>query len=199
MNLRRQSTVMQKCELRVADNIDMEDFEISEEEEEEDPDDDAFVKEEKKKAKELKKQAKAGKKPNKWYTEFVNFHKKKREIQELLRDKSRRGSVLEAEIDKPDSLWISNNEREMANAVVNTLMQAHNEKRRNSTGQALKSSGETENSLGLPDDGMEEKVLKAASAPVTPSAKKKKSILKKQKSQKSLQEKSAENTPKTRR
>ena len=60
----------------------------------------------------------------KWYTEFVDFHTKKQVIEEFLQDNSRRGSALPDEI-KTDSIWISENEKECANIVVNTMMQGN--------------------------------------------------------------------------
>ena len=186
-NRLRRPSVVEKCQLRVADDIELDDFEESEEEEEEAVFDPKETK--KKKKKSVQKAA------NKWYAEFVNFHSKKRVIEGLLKDKSRRGSVLESEIDKTDSIWISENERAMASAVVSTLLEAQNaekesHRRRMSEGNALKINGD-KGSLQLPNEDR-----KAVSAPVTPAAeRKKKSILKKQKSNKNLNE----NTPKLRR
>ena len=49
---------------------------------------------------------------DKWYTEFVDFHNKKQTIERFLKDKSRRGSAIEDDL-KEDSIWISNNEKEI--------------------------------------------------------------------------------------
>ena len=61
---------------------------------------------------------------DKWYTEFVDFHTKKQVIEEFLQDNSRRGSALPEEI-KTDSIWISENEKECASIVVNTMMEGN--------------------------------------------------------------------------
>ena len=76
--------------LRVASSIDMDDFEPSEEEEEEEEEEE--YEEEKKKKEKRKKNRKF--RDSKWYGDFVNFQSKRKEIERLLKDNSRRGSIL---------------------------------------------------------------------------------------------------------
>ena len=72
--------------LRVASSIDMDDFEPSEEEEEEE-----YEEEKKKKEKRMKNRKF---RDSKWYGDFVNFQSKRKDIERLLKDNSRRGSIL---------------------------------------------------------------------------------------------------------
>ena len=77
--------------LRVASSIDMDDFEPSEEEEEEEEMEE--IEEEEMRRKEKRKKNRRGR-DLKWYADFVNFQSKRREIEHLLKDNARRGSIL---------------------------------------------------------------------------------------------------------
>ena len=77
--------------LRVASSIDMDDFEPSEEEEEEEEIEE--IEEEEMRRKEKRKKNRRGR-DLKWYADFVNFQSKRREIEHLLKDNARRGSIL---------------------------------------------------------------------------------------------------------
>ena len=62
---------------------------------------------------------------NKWYKDFVNFQAKRKEIEHLLKDKARRGSVYPStENTTQKGYWATATEQDLAREVVNTLMEA---------------------------------------------------------------------------
>ena len=61
---------------------------------------------------------------NKWYKDFVNFQAKRKEIEHLLKDKARRGSVYpSSENSTKQGYWATATEQDLAREVVNTLME----------------------------------------------------------------------------
>ena len=171
------------CQLRVAETIDMDDFENSDNEEEPEENLDKNAKKDiKSKKKKSKSQGttptKKNPKKSKWYAEFVDFHKKRSEIAHLLKDNARRGSANTEEIKEGlDRIWISDNEKQMASAVVMTLLKT--EKGPKNSLKVNKKDGEKQY-FSAPEGN--EEVSNTPGKKV----KKKKSILKKKRSKKNL-------------